>query len=312
MKILITERQLGLLEEQESNQSNKYLFSNKKETDGYITFVNIDRPFKPQSGEKVILVNKNNPSDTSEFIFGKNIFQSKYRSNEAYSKKSVNLIQNSKFIRDCIKEAFPMGEYEWQEDDDTHTEGLRGVYPLSREDNWSALNFFDTNPHRKNKLYELFLKSGESDQKEWLVNFLKGDSNELRYMINQQRLAIEKSDKSEVDAISLITDDYTLSQTKGLKTDRYSGIDAIDNKTKETHQIKNVQSVSEKVDEDGVIHWEVAGKFSRLKDYKNKSELDNLTYYIPEEKTSYVFKNKNYDVINNDLAIHFEKPKVYR
>jgi hypothetical protein len=270
------------------------------------------------TGEKVTLTNKNNPDESYNFTFGKDILQSKFRNNEAYSKKSkpeekVNLIQNSKFIRDCIKEAFPMGEYEWQEEDDVHTEGLRGVYPLSREDNWSVLNFFDTNPHRKNKLYELFLQSGESNQKEWLVNFLKGNSNELRTMTNQQRFAIEKSDKSEVDAISLISDNYTLSQTKGLKTDRYSGIDAIDNNTNETHQIKNIGSVSEKVDKNsGEIYWEVTGKYSRLKDYTNKSELDNLTYYIPEEKTSYVFKNQNYDVINNDLAIHYEKPTIYR
>jgi hypothetical protein len=94
-----------------------------------------------------------------------------------------------------------------------------------------------------------------------------------------------------------------------LSMSNYSG----GNSNNAVVEIKNIGSVSEKVDKNsGEIYWEVTGKYSRLKDYTNKSELDNLTYYIPEEKTSYVFKNQNYDVINNDLAIHYEKPTIYR
>ena len=139
----------------------------------------------------------------------------------------------------------------------------------------------------------MFLSSGESDPKSWLVNFLKSDSNDLRYMTNLQRKAIENADKSEIDAMSLITKNFTASQTKGAKKDRYSAIDATDNDTNESYQVKNVQSVDKLVDEDtGEIIWQVQGKYSRLKDYKNKKELDNLAYFIPEKNIVYVFKNE--------------------
>ncbi len=295
-----------------------FFFKKKKESDDYVTFAGINKPFVAKKGDKVVLVNENDPNEEYDFTYGVDIFQSRYRTNEGYTKKSklmeVNdLIQSSQFVRDCIEEAFPEGEYEWQEDDTEHTRGLRGVYPLSAKDDWSVLNFFDTNPHRKKSMFELFLKSGHPNQKGWLVNFLKSDSKELKELVKKQREAILKSDATEIAAISLITDKYHVSDKKGLKSDRYSGIDAIDENTGETYQIKNIQSVEEKVDTDtGEISWEVTGQYSRLKDYRTKMDLDYLAYYIPNKKTVYVFGNQNYKVVSNDLAIHYEEPKIYR
>ena len=309
-----------ILENDGLNSSSNFFFTRKKETNDYITFENIDRPFDGTIGEKVTLINEKNPDEKYEFTYGVDIMQSKFRGNEAYTKKvktnntnTTNFIQNSKFIRDSIEKAFPMGQYDWQEETDEYTKGLRGVYPLSQDDDWSVLNFFDTNPHRKESLYKLFLNSGKSNQKEWLINFLKGDSQELKDLVNKQRYAILKSDKSEVDAMSLITDNYNLSQKKGIKTDRYDGIDGTDNNTGETYQIKNVESVTENVDTNtGEIYWEVKGKYSRLKDYRIKTNLDNLAYYIPEQKTVYVFGNQNYKVVSTDLVYHYEEPKIYK
>lgn len=295
-----------------------FFFKKKNESSSYVTFAGMNKPFVAKKGEKVVLVNENDPNEEYEFTYGVDIFQSRYRTNEGYIKNpklmEVNdLIQNSQFVRNCIEEAFPEGKYEWQQDDTKHTRGLRGVYPLSAQDDWSVLNFFDTNPHRKKSMFELFLKSGQPSQKEWLVNFFKSDSNQLKELVKKQREAILRADASEIDAISLITDKYLVSQKKGLKSDRYGGIDAIDENTGETYQIKNIQSVDEKVDEDtGEISWEVTGQYSRLKDYRTKMDLDYLAYYIPNKKTAYVFGNQNYKVVSNDLAIHYEEPKIYR
>jgi hypothetical protein len=194
----------------ENNRTLTHTFSKKKETDNYITFVDISLPFKPQFNDKIVLVNENNPNDVYTFVYGKDLLKSKFRDNEAYTKKvkqefNTNPFENSQFIRDCVKDAFPKDQYVWQEDNEEFTEGLRGMYPFSNQDDWSVLNFFDTNPHRKKKLFQLFLDSGESDPKKWLVNFFKGGSKDLIYLTNLQRKAIQNSDKSEIDAMSLIT-----------------------------------------------------------------------------------------------------------
>jgi len=301
----------------ESENSNTYYFSRKKISDKYITFEGIDEPFNPELFSEIILVNKDNPHETYNFVFGKDISKSKFRENEAYSKISKPIIgdeifNNSNFIRDSVKEAFPKNMYEWQEDNEEFTEGLRKVYPYSNDDDWSVLNFFDTNPHRKKKLRELFLSSGEEDPKKWLVNFLKGGSKELMTMVNQQRNAIQRSDDVEVITMSLITDDYDITQMKGSKKDRYSSIDAIDNKTNKTYQIKTVDSVQELVDENtGELVWSVRGVYSRLRDYQTKKELDYIAYFVPRETKVYVFENKNYKVLSNDSAYHYTIPKIY-
>lgn len=318
----ITENRMTI---KEQNSSSEYTFLKRTESGDYVTFKNLDRPFDSTSGSEVTLVNQNNPNESYKYTVGKDIFKSGFRDNEVYIKKpkvstkkivtpsNVNNFEDSKFIIDCIKTAFPMGEYNWQKENDEWTEGLREIYPYSETDNWSVLNFFDTNPHRKKKLYELFLRSGKTNQKEWLVNFFKSDSSELNYLVNQQRDAIKRADKTEIDAISLITDDFTHSEQKGLKKDRYSAIDAINNKTNETLQVKNVESVTKVVDrETGEIFWKVVGRNSRIKDYKRKKELNKLVYYISDKKIAFVFDNKNYDVLNNDLAYYYDEPKIYR
>jgi len=309
----------------EQSISNEYTFTNKTENNDYVTYKNLDRKFDSNYGEDVILINKNNPSEIYKHKVGKDIFKSGYRENEVYIKKiknpvltssNTNYFENSQFIRDCVKEAFPMSEYTWQEDNDEWTEGLRGVFPYSKDDDWSVLNFFDTNPHRKKKLYELFLKSGQPNQKKWLVNFFKGDSLELNQMTSQQREAIRRADEAEIEAMSLITNNFSTSEKKGLKQDRYSSIDAVNNDNGETLQIKNVESVTkvELVDEEtGEIqsYWKVVGRNSRLGNYKNKKELDKLVYYIRPLKTAYVFDNSDYDFFSKDLVHHYSEPKIY-
>ena len=310
----------------EQSNPNNYTFEERKENDDYITFKKLDRPFNSSFGVDVTLVNKNNPSEIYKYKVGKEILKSKHRDNEAYIKKikklsatvvNTNNFEDSQFIRDCVKEAFPMSEYTWQEDNDEWTEGLRGVFPYSESDDWSVLNFFDTNPHRKKKLYELFLKSGQPNQKKWLVNFFRGGSAELNQMTSQQREAIERADETEIEAMSLITNNFSTSEKKGLKQDRYSSIDAVNNDNGETLQIKNVESVTkvELVDEEtGEIqtYWKVVGRNSRLGNYKNKKELDKLVYYIRPLKTAYVFDNSNYNFFSKDLVHHYSEPKIYK
>ena len=112
---------MGVISEQK--EPNTYYFTKKKSTDMYTTFENIDLPFNPAPNTKITLVNKNNPEDTYEFTFGKDLMKSKFRDNEAYSKVikpkfNFNPFEDSQFIRDCVKAAFPSGQYEWQEDNE--------------------------------------------------------------------------------------------------------------------------------------------------------------------------------------------------
>jgi hypothetical protein len=291
-------------------ETDTFYFTSIKDTPNYKEFKEIDNTFVPKLGAKIILVDKNNPENTYEFIFGKNLFKSQFR-NEFYYKLS-NPFENSQLIRDAIKEAFPTSKFKWQLENEEMSEGLRNVYTFSEEDNWSVLNYFDTNPQRQKKLFELFKKSGENDPKEWIVNFFKTPSEELNNMVRLQRNSIKRADKSEIDAMSLISDNFTASQTKGSKLDRYSSIDATDNNTSETYQIKQVESVEEFINkETGEITWEIKGNYSRLVNYGNKKELNNIAYYIPEKNVVYVFKNENYNVKNSNLATHNLPPKVY-
>ena len=71
----------------ENNRTLTHTFSKKKETDNYITFVDISLPFKPQFNDKIVLVNENNPNDVYTFVYGKDLLKSKFRDNEAYTKK---------------------------------------------------------------------------------------------------------------------------------------------------------------------------------------------------------------------------------
>ena len=299
--------------EKDLKEPKIFVFTKKTKTNEYINFKELDKPFKAEKGEKVILINKDNPNEKYEFTYKEDINQSKHRPNEAYIRIGGNLMKSSKFIRSCIEEAFPKDKYTWQKADEKYTEGLRGVYPISPQDDWSVLNFFDTNTWRQQSLYDMFLKSGQSNQREWLVNFLKSDSEALKKLITQQRNAIIKSSANEINAISLITNNYHVSKEYGLKSDRHGGIDAIDKNTGKTYQIKSIKSVEEKVDKTGkIISWEIKGLNSRLSDYKTKEDLNYLAYYIPEQKTVYVFKNQKYKVMNNDLVEHYEKPEIYK
>lgn len=299
---------MGVISEQEVD-NQPYTYQSRVVGDKWMTFKNLDRKFSPEPNTTVTL---QGPNGTFTYEAGKNIFKSGFRDNEAYVSKVSN--DNTKnpftphFIRNVIKNTFPEN---WNEETNEFSAGLRNVFPFSETDSWSVLNYFDTNPHRQSKLYEYFLGSGETDAQKWFSEFLKSNDPRLEKLIQQQRDAILRADDVEKNSMDLISNNY-MTYPKGHKIDRYSGIDAVDLNDDKTYQIKTVKDVQEMVDtETGEIFWKVIGDKSRIKDYKDKSQLNKLGYFVKDKGVLYVFDNKNYKVISTDEVHHFSEPNIF-
>ena len=251
-------------------------------------------------------VYKFNPKDLNlSFYDKKNVFTP----NQKVKNRGEKPTFDSRNFKQALQTIFPQN---WHSGNQEFTSGLRGIHSFDEDDDWSILNFFDTNPHRMRELNILFTASDDTDPILWLKKFLNDNENPaLRNMLRKQKNAVGRSDKVEKDAMSLITKNI---QTfpKGHKKDRYDAIDAIDLNTNLTYQIKATQSVEEMVDDDTAeIIYVIKGDKSRFKDYKNKKELNKILYYIPKKNKAYVFDNDNYKVISNDEVIHYGVPTEY-
>lgn len=306
------------LKEQDINlqDNNEYKYGSIKFSEKWITFRDLNRKFEPIPNKNIILTGK---EGTFEFE-GNQIYPTKYGRNEVYLPISgvvevKSKIENktdknpftSKLIKDVLKKTYPNN---WNEATDEYSAGLRGIYPYDNRDDWSLLNYFDTNPHRKKELYREYIKHGNEDPFVWLQEFLLNGDDRLKKMINKQRMAINKSHYYEIKAIDKIIKNYKM-YPKGHKIDRYEGIDVIDLDNGITYQIKTISEVKELIDEDtGEMFYAIVGMNSRLRDYKTK-KVNKLLYYSPKLNKSYVFDNENYEVINNDLVYHYSNPEVY-
>jgi hypothetical protein len=303
-------------QETESINNNEYRYGSVKISEKWVTFRDLDRKFEPTPDKNVVLI-----GDDGTFEFNTDqVYPTKYGRNEVYlpvssvfeikptsvGKRDKNPF-TSKFIKDVLKKAFPS---KWFEETDEYSPGLRGIYPYSNNEDWSLLNYFDTNPHRKLELYKEYMKDGSNNPIEWFQEFLINGDDRLKKMLNNQRNAIKKSEINEIKAIERVTKNYKMNP-KGHKIDRYDGIDVIDTNTGISYQIKTVSEVKEIVDEDtGEIIFVVIGDRSRIKDYQKK-KVDKVLYYSPKSDKSYVFDNQNYEVVNNDLAYHYNEPEIY-
>lgn len=347
MKFLMNlseDNQLSLFDQTDEDDSDVYYYSHITSVPGASTrtFKNLkddkgnNKPFIPNPDSKIIMIGKDG---LYTFEKGNKLYkprEDRNRENEAYfwikdypelkvgptsiKSDNKNYFLDSDFIRESLKKAFP--EY-WSPEDDEFSAGLRGIYPISPGDTWSVLNYFDTNDFRKNKLSALFneasnrgeVRGGRNTkevQQEWLIKFFSEGSTELKKLIQQQRDAVLRSDDVEKNAMDLISDNY-MTYPKGHKIDRYGGIDAVDLNNNTTYQIKTINDVQEMVDtETGEIIWRVFGDKSRIKDYKDKSQLNKLGYFIKDKGVLYVFDNKNYKVINKDEVHHFENPTTVK
>lgn len=309
-------RKKKLREDEQTSNSNKmnyvnnYSFDKLRKTDKYTTFIGLDKEYNPDPNKEIILTSGNDvfkfqPNDLNlSFYDKKNV----YTPNEKVKNKRPKQTFDSKNFKQALKTIFPIN---WTSGDQEYTPGLRGIYPFNEEDDWSILNFFDTNPHRMRELNILFTASDDTDPILWLKKFLTDDNNTvLENMLRKQKNAVTRSDKIESEAMSKISDNVK-TFPKGHITDRYGAIDAIDLNTNLTYQIKAANRVEPVVDEDGVLTYKVFGDKSRFKDYKNKKDLKKILYYIPKEKKSYVFDNDYYEVLSNDLVIHSGLLEVY-
>ena len=125
-------------------------------------------------------------------------------------------------------------------------------------------------------------------------------------MLEKQKKSVEKADKIERDVMEMITKNAYFFP-KGHKSDRYDAIDSIDLNTNLSYQIKAANNVQEYVDEETgeITGYQVTGYKSRFRDYKNKTKLNKIVYYIPKTKTCYIFDNENYEVKSNEEVVHY-------
>lgn len=295
-------------DEQVNNFENEYTVEKVRIGPNQISFVGLDKDYNPDKTKDVTIFDKTTKSTQTYKPY--DLKKSHYRDREIYynirsKSKNEKPLFNSKSFKEALKTIFPENWKEQTEDD--ITPGLRGIYELSPNEDWSILNYFDTNPNRINDLNYFFLDSEETDPILWLKKFLTDKDNDiLKKMLEKQRKAVYRSDKIERDVMAMITKNPHF-YPKGHISDRYDAIDAIDLDTGITYQIKAAKDVNILADEETaeIIGYQVIGDRSRFRDYKNKSKLNKIIYYVPKTKTCYIFDNENYKVISNDEVIHY-------
>jgi hypothetical protein len=297
-----------LPDEQVNNFENEYSVERVRVKPDWITFVGLDKDYNPDKTKDIIITSGNekytlNPNEVKLSNWGgtKNIYIS--------AKPKFKNYFNSKSFKEALKTIFPNNWKEQTEDD--ITPGLRGIYELGPNQDWSILNYFDTNSNRINELNYLFFESGETDPVLWLENFLNDKDNvKLKEMLEKQKKSVYMADKIERDVMEMITKNAYFFP-KGHKSDRYDAIDSIDLNTKLSYQIKAANNVQEYVDEEtGEITYVVTGNKSRFRDYKNKTKLNKIVYYIPKTKTCYIFDNENYEVKSNEEVVHYGSVEI--
>lgn len=297
-----------LPDEQVNNFENEYSVERVRFGKGYVTFVGLDKDYNPNKTKDVILRDNTrkytiNPNQINLSFFNKKNLYVPNSSNLDDKDKKSKPHFDSKSFKVALKTIFPEN---WKEKTEDYSAGLRGIYQFSPNEDWSILNYFDTNPHRMNDINTLFLNSEETDPVLWLTKLLTDKNNTaLKNMLKKQKDAVSRGDNIEKKAMSMITDKVKFFP-KGHLSDRYDAVDAIDLNTGLSYQIKTTRDVEEFVDEEtGEMTYRIIGDRSRFKDYKNKNKLNKILYYIPRKKTGYLFDNKDYEVISNDEVIHY-------
>ena len=291
-------------DEQDNKFENEYTAEKVRVGSDHITFVALDKDYNPDKTKDVTIIDK--ATNSTHTYKPYELKKSYYRDREIYhtiKPKSKDYF-NSKNFKDALKTIFPDN---WREKTDEFTAGLRGIYQFSSNDDWSILNYFDTNPYRMGNINTLFLNSGETDPILWLKKFLTdGTNTDLKKMLELQEEAVKRADKIERDVMEMITNNAHF-YPKGHISDRYDAVDSVDLDTGITYQIKAAKDVKILADEETaeITGYKVIGDRSRFKDYKNKSKLNKIIYYVPKTKTCYIFDNENYEVISNDEVIHY-------
>jgi len=296
-------------DEQVNKFENEYTAEKVRVGDNHITFAALDKDYNPDKTKDVTIIDK--ATNTTHIYKPYDLKKSYFRNREIYHtiKPNSKNYFNSESFKEALKTIFPKN---WNERNTEYSAGLRGIYEFSDDDDWSILNYFDTNPYRMRDINNLFLDSKETDPILWLKKLLTDSNNtDLKKMLELQKEAVKRADKIEKDAMIKITDNVKFFP-KGHISDRYDAMDAIDLNTGLSYQIKSAKDVVEAVDEEtGELVYIVTGDRSRFSDYKNKKKLNKILYYIPNTKTCYVFDNENYDVKSNDEVIHYGQPEIY-
>ena len=97
----------------EDNQDNVFYFGSKSISVDYTTFKNISNFSNIKDGDKITLVNKNDPSERYEFTLGVDLSKSKFRDNEAYfrNKKTKTCDKFSKSHYTIHSRKWSMADY---------------------------------------------------------------------------------------------------------------------------------------------------------------------------------------------------------
>ena len=253
----------------------------------------------------------------------------------------------SAHIRKTLKDVHePLGNYGSIQDPDKNcqtNEGVINVYPVSKyvsglvDDEWSVLNWFDTNSRVKKQIEQWYKEHTEKeptdeDLKSWITNnrekLFNGEWTEKLVDLNKE--TIDRGINNETQAIKILKNELGSDATirrfcSGSVQDTKMGQDLaikIGNKSEFFVQVKPLIKVESKFDSDGDTFFVVSSPSFDNKKYKPQNV--DLFFFIKNETGEYIgFRNKPNKIYTQYAGlvrfyepweltnITFEKSKLY-
>jgi hypothetical protein len=341
MKIIITERQFKLIEQEldlstdnteddilNNNEPNVFTYKTLKlsvKYDNRNRYFNQLEPLEydptiPSNKIKLLDINDNETYivDKSEFKIGKDRFNNVNGkvTDEYFLKKFSKNSQSepeieSKVIRSALEKTF---NNNWVSNDDEFSPGIRGIYkigdylsPKTSED-WSILNYFDTKKEVKNMIYdELVKRNLPLDDLVDSISTLFKDKSFMNTLVNRQWQSIVDGEIRERKFMDIMEKILNSTNSKtylpGSKMDRFGCVDVtIDDIN---YQVKPLTNY--KINKNGEYEINTYGMKSM---YLTKKQLHKIVFCNDNEVL--IFDNKNYTVPAHYSAIFKEKPEIYK
>ena len=351
MKIIITERQFKLIEQElgpfndeseddglNNNEPNVFTYKSLRSFSAGKTklkyFNNLEPlDYDPSIPDKIKLLNINDKEsylvDKSEFSIGVDKFGNKNGKvkEEYFLKKFSNNSKSepeieSKVIRSALEKTF---NNNWVSNDDEFSPGIRGIYkigdylsPKTSED-WSILNYFDTKKEVKNMIYdELVKRNLPLDDLVDSISTLFKDKSFMNTLVNRQWQSIIDGEIRERKFMGVMAKILNSTNYKtylpGSKMDRYQAVDVtIDGINYQIKPLKKYETNKIfKKDNEGVL--QETNEYV-ITTYGMKS--DYLTKKLLKkivffnDKEFLIFDNKNYTVPAHYSAIFEDEPEIY-
>lgn len=208
------------------------------------------------------------------------------------------------------------------EGDDIKLDGIVGIHTIGEKtgdkEDWSIVNFFDTNRTLKRKVIDDIrgLSKEEFDGDiEKALRIVLSDRTKLNKYLTTVWYTIRKGIIAElaffnkISSVERYKGKVVYSGKPGTKRDKFSGVDIIINGS--GAQVKNANRVYPVSEERNVYRVEIEG--TKLFSYKGKSQVKFLVFFVEDEEKVYIFPNtqrgyrQDYDGTKN-IFTFYSKP----